>query len=104
MFIDYILSNIFSQYLFAEFNPGCFGRFFGHNSRTADAPSVFSVFTAHQMPVAGAMVLYLAGSSNLDSFAQSFMALLFRHLTISLNRIYPISHIEKVIYRQHFRC
>ncbi len=56
------------------------GHFFGHNSVTADAPSVFSVFTAHQMPVAGAMVLYLAGSGNLDSFFQSLMGLLFRHL------------------------
>lgn len=86
-FIDYFLLKIFSLYLFAEFNPGCMGHFIGHNSRTANAPSAFSVFTAHQMPAAGAMALYLAVSGNLDSFAQSLMAFLFRHLNISLNRI-----------------
>lgn len=71
--------SIVNLYLFAEFNPGCIGHCIVHNSRTANAPSAFCVFTAHQMPAAGAMALYLAGSSNLDSFAQSFMTLLFRH-------------------------
>ena len=104
MFIDYILSNIFPRYLFAEFNPGRFSHFVGHNTHAADAPSAFCVFATHQMPVAGAMVLYLAGSGNLDSFAQSLMGLLFRHLTISLNRIYPISCIEKAVYCRSFRC
>jgi hypothetical protein len=82
--------NIFSPYLIAEFNPGRISHFIGYNRRTADAPSAFCVFTAHQMPTAGAMALNLAGSGNLNSFAQSLMALLFRHLTISFNRIYPI--------------
>ena len=104
MFIDYILLNMFSRYLFAKFNLGCIGHFICHNSRTANAPSAFGVFTAHQMPAAGAMALYLAGSGNLDSFAQSLMGLLFRHLTISLNRIYPISSIEKAVYCRSFRC
>ena len=98
MVIDYILLNIFSLYLIAEFNPGCMGHCIGHNSRAANAPSAFSVFLAHKMPAAGTMALYLAGSGNLDSFAQSLMGLLFRHLTISLNRIYPISSIEKAVY------
>ena len=104
MIIDYCLLNIFPRYLFAEFNLGCIGHFIGHNSLTADTPSAFSVFTAHQMPVAGAMALYLAGSGNLDSFAQSLMGLLFRHLTISLNRIYPISNIEKAVYCRSLQC
>ena len=90
MFIYCILMNIFSLYLNAEFNPDRIGHFIRYNSRAANAPSAFSVFTAHQMPAAGAMALYLAGSGNLDSFAQSLMGLLFRHLTISFNRIYPI--------------
>ena len=104
MIIDYILLNIVSLYLIAEFNPGCMDHFIGHNSRATNAPSAFSVFTAHQMPVAGAMALYLAGSGNLDSFAQSLMGLLFRHLTISLNRIYPISSIEKAVNCRSIRC
>ena len=87
MFIDYILSNTFPWYLNAEFNPGRISHFTGHNIHAADAPSAFGVFTAHQMTAASAFALYLAGSGNLDSFAQSLMALLFRHLTISLNRI-----------------
>lgn len=90
MTIDDILLNIFSLYLIAEFNPDFIGHCIGHNSRAANTSSAFSVFTAHQMPAAGAMALYLAGSGNLDSFAQSLMGLLFRHLTISLNRTYPI--------------
>jgi hypothetical protein len=88
LFIDRILLNIQSLYLIAEFNFGRMGHCIGHNSRTANTPSAFSVFSAHQMPAAGAMALYLAGSGNLDSFSQSLMALLFRHLTISLYRIY----------------
>jgi hypothetical protein len=82
--------NIFSLNLIAEFNPDRISHFIGHNSRTADASSAFCVFSAHQMPATGAMTLYLAGSGNLNSFAQSLMALLFRHLTISFNRIYSI--------------
>jgi hypothetical protein len=36
------------------------------------------------MPASGAMTLNLAGSGYFDSFAQALMALLLRHLTISL--------------------
>ena len=102
-FIDYCLLNIHSLFLFAEFNLGRIGHFTGHNIRAADAPSALCVFTAHQMPAAGSFASDLAGSSNLDSFAQSLMALLFRHLTISLNRIYQISSIEKAVYCLSFR-
>jgi hypothetical protein len=76
--------NICSQYLIAEFDFGRISHFTGYNSRAADAPSAFCVFTAHQMPSAGAMAFNLAGSGNFNSLSQSFMALLFRHLTISL--------------------
>jgi hypothetical protein len=76
--------NIFSLYLFAKLNLSRFGHFIAYNIRAADVSSAFCIFTAHQMSAAGAMPLNLTGSGNLDSFAQSFMALLFRHLTISL--------------------
>jgi hypothetical protein len=92
--INYIVSNIFSLYL-TEFNFGRMGHCIVHNNRTADMPSALSVFSAHQMPAAGAMALYLAGSGNLDSFAQSLMGLLFRHLTISFDRIY-----SKIMHRK----
>ena len=81
--INWLLS-IFSMYLFAEFNLGRLSHFIAHNIRAAYASSAFGVFAAHQMPAAGSFTLDLAGSGNLDSFTQSFMALLFRHLTISL--------------------
>ena len=84
MTTDYFLLNIFSQYLLTEFDFGRISHFTGHNSRAADAPSAFCVFAAHQVPAAGTMALNLAGSGNLDSLTQSLMALLFRHLSISL--------------------
>jgi hypothetical protein len=79
--------NIFSQQLFTKFDFGRISHFTGYNGGAAYTPPAFRVFTTHQMPAAGAMTLNLAGSGNLDSFTQTLMALLFRHLTISLNRI-----------------
>jgi hypothetical protein len=80
LIIDYFLLIILAQRLFTESNPGCFTRRTGHNSRAADAPSAFGVFTAHKMTTAGALALDLTRSGNLDSFAQPLMGLLFRHL------------------------
>jgi len=75
-----------------------------HNNRTADVPSAFSVFSAHQMPTPGAMALYLAGSGNLDSFAQSLMGLLFRHQTISLIEYTQNHASEKSFTADFFRA
>ena len=73
--------------LFAECDPGRLGRCAGHCGRTADAPSAFGVFAAHKMASAGAFSLDLARSGNLDSFAQTLVGLLFRHLITFLKRI-----------------
>jgi hypothetical protein len=102
-FINYVASDIFSQHLFAEFDFGGTSHFVGYNSRTAEASATFRIFTAHQMPTTGAMTLNLAGSGNFDSFAQSLMALLFRHLTISLIE-YARKHApRKPFYYRSFR-
>jgi len=79
--IDYFLLIIclLSRRLFAQFNPGPFSRRGSHNSRAGYPPSTLGVFTAHKMTATGAFALDLAGSGNLDSFAQTLMRLLFRH-------------------------
>ena len=92
----YDLLNIFSLYLLAEFDFGRTSHFTGYNIRAADASSSFCVFAAHQMPATGSMPLNFAGSGNFNSFAQSFMTLLFRHLTISL--------IESIRYKASKRA
>ena len=73
-----------SRYLLTQFNLDSFSRGACHNRRAAHPPSTFCVFTAHKMATTGAFVFDLAGSSNLDSFAQPFMGLLFRHLAVPL--------------------
>jgi hypothetical protein len=80
----YDLLNILSLYLLAEFNLGRISHFTGYNSSAANVSPAFCVFAAHQVPATGSMPLNFAGSGYFNSFAQSFMTLLFRHLTISL--------------------
>jgi len=41
------------------------------------------------MTTTGAFVFDLAGSGNLDSFAQPFMGFLFRHLAVPLKITFP---------------
>ena len=71
---------ISSQNLLTEFDLGCLSHRTGHKSGTAYASSTLGVLTAHKMPTAGVFSPNLAGSGNLDSFAQALMGLLFRHL------------------------
>jgi hypothetical protein len=81
--IDYLLLIIFYLfilYLLTQFGPNRLSRCAFHNRRAAHPPSTFCIFTAHKMTTTGAFVFDLAGSSNLDSFAQPFMGFLFRHL------------------------
>jgi hypothetical protein len=83
---DYFLSIIclFSRYLLTEFNSGCFSHSTCHISRAAHSSATFGIFTAHKMTATGTLVTDLACSGNLDSFAQSLMGFLFRHLVKSL--------------------
>jgi hypothetical protein len=80
--IDYFLLIIYllPRRLFAQCNPGLFSRHGSHNSRAGYPPSTLGVFTAHKMTGTSALAPDLAGSGNLDSFAQPLMCLLFRHL------------------------
>jgi len=70
---------LLSRCLLAQFNPGLFSRCGSHNTRTGYPPSTLGVFTAHKMTTTGPSVPDLAGSCNLNSFAQPLMSLLFRH-------------------------
>jgi hypothetical protein len=77
---DYLFIYLLSSSLLTQLDPDRFRRCAFHNRRAAYPPSTFCVFTAHKMTTSGAFVFDLAGSGNLDSFAQPFMGLLFRHL------------------------
>ncbi len=55
----------------------------GHDSRPAYAPSAFGVFGAHKVTTARALAFDLAARSDFDSFTQTLMGLLFRHLANS---------------------
>lgn len=81
--MNYIASDIFSEHLLTEFDFSRTRHFAGDDSSAAEASAAFRIFAAHQMPAAGAMTLKLAGGGNLDSLAQTLMALLLRHSTIS---------------------
>jgi hypothetical protein len=68
-----------AEILFARHNFKSSGGCPGQNSRTAQPPSAFGVFTAHQMAAAGSPVLDFAGSRDFDPLAQALMAFLLWH-------------------------
>jgi hypothetical protein len=98
MIPDYLYIDLLRSSLPAQFDPDCIrGRAF-HNRRAAYPPSTFWVFTAHKMTAAGSFMLDLAGSGNLDSFAQPFMGLLFRHLANPFLRLFDNSGIKMLFH------
>jgi len=67
--------------LFAKQTFCCFRRQAVHYCRTSYPPPAFGVLTTHKMAPAAALPPYFAAARNLYSLAQTFMCLLFWHLT-----------------------
>jgi len=71
--------------LFTKPDFDCFSCRTGYNSRTSHPPSILGIFTAHKMTATASLPPDLTSSGDFDSFAQTFVGFLFRHLIDSLN-------------------
>lgn len=70
-------------YLFVEFCPDYFVGRTGHEGRITNPSSSFGIFSAHKVASKGSFAFELAGSCYFDSFFQTLMGFLFRHITNS---------------------
>jgi hypothetical protein len=75
-----------------------FGHSAGYNFGTADTSAAFCVFAAHQVAAERTLSADFAFGGHFNTFAQSLVGLLFRHITVSFKRSYiQLSKIVKLI-------